>query len=424
MNPRRIATVRRPPDLCFRAAPSKSATHRALIAAALAEGRSTILSPLFSEDTRVTLEGLRGLGFNVVLAPDRVHLDGRGGAVPGGGRLSLADSGTSFRFLLALSSLGARPTNMDGSPRLRQRPARELARALERLGAGVALSDAPSGLPLVTGGRGVNGGAAAVPSGRSSQFASALLLIGAALPLGLDLTLVPPVVSLPYVELTLEVLARFGITVGRPGPLRFRVGRTTGKACELSIDGDHSSASYFLAAAAITGGRVRVTGLDPGSAQPDARLVRILAGVGCETRQGTDWVEVRGTGEIEAFSVDVGDAPDLVPTLAVLALFAEGPSALTGIAHLRHKESDRLKVLERNLRALGRDAEALADGLAIGRMRERPAGAPIVSASDHRIAMAFAVAGLRLEGLSIDDPGCVDKSNPGFWSEFRRLEDC
>lgn len=422
MNPRRIRPARRPLDLCFQAVPSKSVTHRALIAAALAEGNSTILSPLLSDDTCVTLQGLRALGFEVRVAAQRIHVAGRAGAVPGGAQLDLGQSGTSLRFLLALASMGGQPSRLDGSARLRCRPARELARVLAELGADVRPSDSPSGLPLIAGGRPATGGVARMAADRSSQFASALLLIGSSLSQGLDLTLVPPAVSLPYMDVTVEVLARFGVRVQRPEPLRFRLARTTGKGCEFRIDGDHSSASYFLAAAALTGGRVRVIGLDPASPQPDARLTRILNDIGCRTRQGPDWVEVRGGGDIDSFALDLGQAPDLVPTLAVLALFAGGRSTLRGIPHLRDKESDRLQVLARNLRALGRDAEVLDDGLAVDGRRGELRGAPIICAADHRIAMAFAVAGLRLGGLSIDDPACVDKSNPGFWPEFQRME--
>jgi 3-phosphoshikimate 1-carboxyvinyltransferase len=192
---------------------------------------------------------------------------------------------------------------------------------------------------------------------------------------------------------------------------------------EFRIEGDHSSASYLLAAAAVVGGRVRVCNLSPDSSQPDARLGAILGKLGCRVSTGDDWVEVRGSGRLKAFDLDLAGAPDLVPTLAVLALFAEGRSVLRGIAHLRHKESNRLELLARNLRALGRDAVAYGDRLVIEPAVAPPNGGGIVCDSDHRMAMAFAVAGLRIEGVEIRDPACVAKSHPGFWAQLETLED-
>jgi 3-phosphoshikimate 1-carboxyvinyltransferase len=212
------------------------------------------------------------------------------------------------------------------------------------------------------------------------------------------------------------------VRVERPDELRFRVHAGNFAGRELRVEGDHSSASYFLAAAAVLGGTVRVEGLDPGSAQPDARLQHILPELGCRLRTGPDWVEVEGTGRIPAFDLDMSEAPDLVPTLAVLALFAEGPSAMRGVGHLRIKESDRLETLAGNLRLLGRDASTTEDALLVGPASgHRPERAIIRTASDHRMAMAFAIAGLRIPGITIDDADCVAKSNPGFWRDLSRL---
>ena len=257
--------------------------------------------------------------------------------------------------------------------------------------------------------------------GRSSQFASALMLVSSRLPGGLDLSLEPPAVSLPYVELTARVLGQFGVDVRHPQPLRWRVAEGSYAGRDYRVEGDHSAASYFLAAAALLGGRVRVRGLDPDSPQPDACLAPILDGLGCRVDRDGDAVEVRGSGRIPAFDLALGHAPDLVPTLAVLGLFADGESTLRGIAHLRHKESDRLELLARNLRALGREARAVGDRLAIGPPTGTLRGGPVTTASDHRMAMAFAVAGLRLEGVVVDDGDCVAKSDPRFWDRFEAL---
>ena len=395
-------------------------THRALITAALADGPSEIVGPLESDDTDITRQGLASLGFETRVEPGRWRVQGGGGDVPGGGSLTLGDSGTSARFLVALAAMGRDPSDLDGSRRLRGRPMAGLLDVLHRLGARVEPGGA-KGLPVRVGGSPLQGGPAGLPPGPTSQFASALLLIAPRLPGGIDLTLEPPAASGPYVELTAEVMGSFGIRVERPEPLRWRVPGAGYEGRVYEVEGDHSAASYFLAAAAITGGRVRMEGLDPASAQPDRRLGGILEQLGCRLSRGEDWIEVRGGRRFDGFDLDLNDAPDLVPTLAVMALFADGPTRLRGIAHLRVKESDRLETLAANLRALGRAARALDDRLEIDAAEGSLHGARIETASDHRIAMAFALAGLRVAGIELDDPACVAKSNPAFWTQYREL---
>ena len=382
-----------------------------------------MLGPLDADDTRVTAEGLGALGFPVRVRGDRWEIHGRGGAVPGGGSLRLRDSGTSFRLLTALASLGERPSRLDGSERLRQRPVRELAAALTALHAQIRLTPVGGGLPLEAGGAPVRGGRVSLLASESSQFASAVLLIGSRLPGGVEVSLADTAVSVPYVELTARVLREFGVRVDRTAERCWRVEQGDYPGREYRVEGDHSSASYFLAAAAVLGGRVRVENLEPDSAQPDARMGEILAGLGCAVRSDADWVEVEGSGDVPPMDLDLRESPDLVPTLAALALFSDGPSVLRGIGHLRLKESDRLAVLARNLRSMGREAWVNDDALTIAPPAPTgPHGGVIETASDHRIAMAFAVAGLRVPGVSIDDAGCVTKSNPDFWRELSKLE--
>lgn len=419
MNGRAIQPREKPVSARLDAAPSKSVTHRALIAAALAEGRSRVIRPLDADDTRRTAEGLSALGCAVEPGADAWTVHGGGGRIAGGGRLWLGESGTSCRLLAAVAAIGERPSVLDGAPRLQERPIVELTEALEQLGARVAPAKGDR-LPLDTGGAPLRGGAVRVRAERSSQFASALMLIGPTLSGGLDLQLVPPAVSLPYVDVTASVLAAFGATVERLEPLRWRIEEGGLSGGDYVVEGDHSSASYFLAAAAVLGGQVSVGHLSPRSAQADARFGEILEQLGCRVERGEDFVSVTGTGSIPAFDLEVGDCPDLVPTLAVLALFAEGPSAMRDVAHLTLKESDRLEVLADNLNRLGRKAEAGTDALVVGAGGDLR-GATIRTASDHRMAMAFAVAGLRLDGIVIDDPDCVSKSNPDFWTDFERL---
>jgi 3-phosphoshikimate 1-carboxyvinyltransferase len=420
MPSRRIEPVGRRLHAALRSVPSKSVTHRALVAAALGRGTARLIAPLDAEDTRRTRAGLMELGVDVRDEPGAWIVRGTEGRIPGGGTIALAESGTSYRLLTAVAALGGTPTLLDGSERLRQRPGAELFAALRDLGAAVEAAGPWGGLPVRAGGPKPRGGAVSVAAGRSSQFASALLLIGPCLEGGLDLTLEPPAVSLPYVHLTVSVLRAFGARVRSGGDLRFRVDPGGLRGREYRIEGDHSSASYPLAAAALCGGRVRVAGLDAGSVQADAAFLDMLRSLGCRVRETGGGVEVTGSGAIPGFDLDAGHCPDLVPTLAVLALFADGPCRVRGVPHLRFKESDRLAVLAENLNRLGRAAAVEGDSLRIdgGEGALRPA--TIRTASDHRIAMAFAVAGLRT-GLEVDDADCVSKSYPGFWSDLEAL---
>lgn len=416
-----IEAANGPVDATFDAMPSKSATHRALIAGALASGRSEIRGPLDSEDTRRTLEGLRGLGVVVDASDGAWIVHGADGVIPGGGSIELGASGTSARFLVALASLGERPSVLDGASRLRERPMEELIAALSSLGASVE----PVGLspwPLRAGGSRVRGGRARLSGARSSQFASALLLTASSFERGMDLDVASPRVSFSYVRLTVEMLETFGAEVVTAGDAGFSVPRQRLRAATVAIEGDHSSASYLFAAAAILGGRVRVRGLRPRSAQPDARFLEDLRSIGCRVSADASGVLVEGTGRIPAFSWDLADAPDLAPTAAVLALFADARCVLSGLKHLTLKESDRLAALEVNLTNLGAAVDIDNGALAIDPpAREGAIGAPVRVGNDHRIAMAFAIAGLRIPGTTIDEPEAVAKSYPRFWEDLGSL---
>jgi 3-phosphoshikimate 1-carboxyvinyltransferase len=416
-----IEPANAPVNADFLAMPSKSATHRALVTASVAEGSSTIRGPLDAADTRRTLEGLRALGIRVDERDGAWIVHGAGGAIPGGGSIDLGDSGTSARFLAALASLGARPSALDGSLRLRERPMDELIRALAALGATV-VTGGERALPLRAGGSRVRGGTTVLSGARSSQFASALLLAAPAFAHGLHLEVAPPRVSFPYVRLTIETLESFGGLVEVEGEAAFWVPPQRLNATTFAIEGDHSSASYLLAAAAIVGGRVRVRGLRAESAQPDARFLRDLATLGCRVETDGAGVAVEGSGHVPPFSWDLADAPDLAPTAAVLALFAKGPCVLSGLSHIALKESDRLTVLADNLNRLG--ARAAVDGGTLSIVpppRGAAHGGTITVAGDHRIAMAFAIAGLSLRGVTLDEPDTVAKSYPRFWDDFAGL---
>jgi len=421
MAQRCIEPAKGPVDADFPAMPSKSATHRALVVAALADGLSEIREPLDADDTRRTLQGLRELGIGIH-ERERVWLvEGGAGTVPGGATIDLGASGTSARFLTALAALGERPSILDGSPRLRERPMEELIQALSALGATVVAASG-STFPCSAGGGSVPGGTVLLSGARSSQFASALLLAAPGFRRGLRLEIAPPRVSYSYVRMTVEMLESFGASISREGEARFVVPPQRLRATTVSIEGDHSSASYLFGAAAILGGRVRIRGLRADSAQPDARFLRELGALGCRVDGGGDSIVVEGSGRIPPFAWNLADSPDLAPTAAVLALFAEGPCVLSGLQHLTLKESDRLAVLQENLTRLGAQASVEAARLSITPPpRGTSGGGAIRVANDHRIAMAFALAGLAIPGVVIDDPGVVAKSYPRFWDDLAAL---
>ena len=408
---------------------SKSATQRALIAAALAPGRSQLRHPLLSDDSRHLIAALDAAGIPARVdaegADPVFEIEGRGGTIPRGrASVTVGNAGTAMRFLTAMLALGRGEYLIDGDARMRQRPIEDLLAALRALGAEAVSIHGDGCPPVRVGGPGLRGGRTGLKGGTSSQYLSAILLAAPAMPEGVHLEVEGPLVSRPYVDLTLGIMRRFGAEVetapSGPEPTRFvvRPGRPY-RPCDLEIEGDYSSVSYFFAAAAITGGRVRVDRLDPLSPQGDARFVDLLERMGCRVERGDSWVAIEGTQDLRGLDADCRAMPDIVPTLAVVTLFAAGRSRITGVPHLKVKESDRIATVASEINRMGGGATPLADGLAI---EPRPLhGARIETWSDHRIAMAFAVAGLRVPGVLIADPGCVSKSFPDFWARFDHL---
>jgi 3-phosphoshikimate 1-carboxyvinyltransferase len=398
---------------------SKSYTHRALMAAALAGGESVLTNALKAEDTELTAQALAQLGAGIEWQDTTVRVQGRHGRWwPAALPIYLGNSGTSMRFLTALVALGEGEYLLTGTERLCQRPLGELLEALSQVGV-EAVSEKGDGCPPVRVTGGIVGGRAKLSGGTSSQYLSALLFIGPLAPKGLSIEVTGELVSRPYVDLTLEVLGEFGITYYREGYRFFQLpGGQSYLPQAYEIEADASSASYFWAAAALTGGRVTVTNLSLESSQGDAAFPRVLARLGCTVSETPGGLTLQG-GPLQAVTVDMATMPDLVPTLAVLAAFATGDTVITGVAHLRHKESDRLAAVATELAKMGVTARETEDGLVI--RGGEPHGAMIHTYNDHRIAMSFAVAGLKAEGISITDPDCVAKSFPEFWEFFHRL---
>ena len=410
---------------------SKSITNRALVCAALAQGRSILTGALDSEDTRVMFEALGQLGIALALDPAErvITVTGCGGKLPATRADVFVDnSGTTARFLAAVLTLGQGIYRLDGAPRMRERPIQDLVDALRALGADVA-SDQDTGCPpLLVRAAGLAGGVATVRGEISSQFLSGLLLSAPYAAQPIELVVEGELVSKPYVSMTLAVMRDFGVEVVAKGFTRFHVPNDRPyRGREFAIEPDASAASYFFAAAAITGGEVRVEGLSRASLQGDVAFVDLLEQMGCEVRHEADAITVRGpelTGrKLRGIDCDMNAISDTVQTLAAVALFADGPTTVTGVPHIRHKETDRLAALATELRKFGAEVEERPDGLRITPPAS-PAelhGAAIDTYRDHRMAMSLALVGLRVPGVTIRDPGCVAKTYPEFFDDLLDL---
>lgn len=406
-----ISAAIRPPG-------SKSITNRALVCAALAQGRSILTGVLDSEDTRVMFEALGQVGISLSLDPaDKViTVSGCAGRLPAErGEIYVANSGTTARFLAAMLTLGHGIYRLDGAPRMRERPIGDLIEALRQLGADVT-SDADSGCPpLIIRAHGLAGGHTKIRGAVSSQFLSGLLMAAPYAASPVEIELDSELVSQPYVTMTLEVMRAFGVNVASEGLRRFRVERGQYQGREYDIEPDASAASYFFAAAAIAGGTARVLGLTKNSLQGDVRFVEVLARMGCRVDYGADTITVTG-GDLRGVDVDMNDISDTVQTLAAVALFADGPTTVRGVGHIRHKETDRIGALATELRKLGASVVETDDGL---RITPGPLhGAEISTYNDHRMAMSLALVGLRVPGIVILDPGCTAKTYPDYFADL------
>jgi 3-phosphoshikimate 1-carboxyvinyltransferase len=400
--------------------PSKSLTQRALVAAALAGPGAAVRSPLDAEDPRLLFAALRQAGFRLEWEAGTIVARGRDRVEEG--TFDLGNNGTGARFLLAqLAALPGRWV-LDGSERLRMRPLAPLAAALTQLGARIEpVRGTGLALPLAVTGRMLTGGEVTLDASSSSQFVSALLLLGALLPAGLVVRLPAPPPSRPYLDLTAEVLEIFAVRVVEDtSGTTFAVRGGGLTAAEITIEGDWSAAAFPLAAAAVAGGEVEVTGVRCKSRQGDAVVLGILERAGCRAVASPAGVVFTGpaTGPVLA---DLRDTPDLFPALAVVVATAGG--RLDGLQGLAAKESDRLAVMVRHLATLGFAVENGAGWFAAPGGRPRPPfpPAPLDPAADHRVAMALAVAGCAVPGVRVLDPGCVAKSWPEFWGAWEAL---
>jgi 3-phosphoshikimate 1-carboxyvinyltransferase len=395
---------------------SKSITARALILAALADGPGRLVRPLRARDTELMAAGLRALGVRIedqgtdwVVTPEPLR---------GPADVDAGLAGTVLRFLPPVAALATGPVRVDGDPRLRDRPNAGLLTALRALG--VEIDDGGRGrAPFTVHGTGrVEGGAVPVDAGESSQIVSGLLLAAARFDHGIDLSLAGGLPSMPHVEMTVTTLREHGVDVTAT-PRGWRVAPGPIAALDRVIEPDLSNAAPFLAAALVTGGRVTVRDWPETTTQPGAQLDRLLSAMGAEVLRTAEGLQVTGTGAVRPLVADLGEVGELTPVLAALCALADGTSRLTGIAHLRGHETDRLQALDEVLTAVGARVEQLPDGLVIAPGPRRPAR--LDSYADHRMVMAAAVLGLAIEGVEVADPGAVGKTLPDFRERWAGL---
>jgi 3-phosphoshikimate 1-carboxyvinyltransferase len=402
---------------------SKSVTNRALVCAALGEGVSTLVGALDSEDTRVMIESLGRLGVEVESrdAGTSLVVHGAAGQIPAlEADLVCANSGTTIRFLTALTTLGHGSFRLDGEERMRERPIGDLLDALNQLGGHSRSENDNACPPVVVHANGLPGGTATVRGDISSQFLSGILMAAPAARSAVELVVEGRLVSQPYVRMTLEVMRAFGVTVETgPGLERFAIDAPQHYAArQYVVEPDASAASYFWGAAAVTGGEVTVEGLSAGSLQGDVAFVDCLERMGCEVCREAESITVIGRA-LKGVDIDMNAISDTVQTLAVVALFAEGPTTIRNVAHIRHKETDRIAALSAELRKLGAAVIERDDGLTIVPGDLRPA--TIATYNDHRMAMSFALAGLGSAGVQIENPRCVEKTYPAFFHDLAAL---
>ena len=403
---------------------SKSIANRALVCAALASGTSTLQNLASGDDTAAMIDCLRALHIDVIVEGTTATIVGSSGRPNGGGELDARLAGTTSRFMTAVAALSTVPSLITGNAPLRQRPMKPLHDALVQLGAQVKSVDIEGHLPVWVSGDSIDGGTVSLPGDVSSQYVTALMMIGPYLPEGIRLQLSSPLVSRPYVAITASVMSSFGATGIAIGEHTIGVEPSNYDGTTYVIEADASSASYPLAAAAIAGGSVKVVGVGQPALQGDAGFVEVLKQMGCSTQTSASSLEVSSNGALHGIEINMADMSDLVPTLAAVAIFADSPTRISGVGFIRHKESDRIGDLVNGLKQIGCDAVEEDGGLLI---RPVPVGqlhgSELSTHDDHRLAMAWSLIALRVPGIVIDEPEVVSKSWPEWWDVRSALLD-
>jgi 3-phosphoshikimate 1-carboxyvinyltransferase len=403
---------------------SKSITNRALLAAALATGTSTLRGVLFADDTEAMIDCVRSLGAVVSLTENAttISVSGIGGDLSGCSSTFFArQSGTTARFLASVLALGDTPLRLDADDAMRRRPMNDVFAAIERLGVKVSFDQVAGHLPAVVQGPIQGSGempVITIDASVSSQFTSGLLLAAPCMPEGLKIHIDGDVVSRPYLDMTITVMASFGVDVEQPDDRTFVVPTGGYLARDYEVEPDASAASYFFAAAAICGGTVRVDGLGSHSMQGDIRFVDVLADMGAKVVVDESSITVTGVA-LHGVSADFSQISDTAQTAAAVAVFAEGPTTISGIGFIRKKETNRVAAVVSELRRLGVDATEDEDGFTVIPGPVHPA--TIETYDDHRMAMSMALIGYVISGVAISDPNCVRKTFPTYFEEMERL---
>jgi 3-phosphoshikimate 1-carboxyvinyltransferase len=417
-----ILPIHHPLHATVRVPGSKSLTNRALLIASLANGTTRLINALFSDDSCYFAKALQTLGFDVQLneANHEMAVTGLGGTIPAKqAELFIGNAGTAARFLSAFLTLGNGAYVLDGDARMRERPIQDLIDALNQLG--VELEAKNNCPPVEIFARGLPGGKTKIAGNISSQFLSALLMVAPYAKSPVEIEVTTDLNSKPYVDMTIGMMEDFGVEIEHQGYERFIVRPTTYLSItNYSIESDASAASYFFAAPAICGGTVRVENIDRQSKQGDIAFLDILQQMGCTVTEGESFIEVTGSNSLVGVDVDMRDIPDTAQTLAVVAPFASSPTRIRGIASARLKETDRVHATCTELTRLGVRVDEHEDGMTIYPC-ESFQPATIHTYNDHRMAMAFALIGLRLDGVTIENPDCVTKTFPNYWKVLESL---
>ncbi len=400
---------------------SKSLTNRALIAAALAPGVSRLTNASFSDDSRCLATALNQIGIPVTTS-DRDSLIVVDGGKPfkDEGTFFMGNAGTALRFFTSLVCLGRGQYVIDGEARMRERPIGGLVNALRTLGAQIAYEMSEGCPPLAIAAKGLKAGRTVVAGDTSSQFVSSLLLAAPGVGGAVEIAVEGDVASKPYIEITLDVMRDLGVAVERDGYRSFRIpAGSKYRPRVYPIEADGASAMYFLAMAAVTGGRAKVRGIGARTHQGEVELARILEQMGNKVTMGPDFIELTGA-PMKGVDVDMNNCPDSAQTLAAVALFAKGPTRVRNVKNLRVKETDRIAAIAKECGKLGAEVEEGTDGFTLT-PPARVLPAEIDTYRDHRMAMSFAVAATAAPGVVIRDPECVSKSFPGFFEKLESL---
>jgi 3-phosphoshikimate 1-carboxyvinyltransferase len=397
---------------------SKSITNRALLTAALANGASTIRNALFSEDTHWCSTCLQNLGIPVESSVETFQVQGKSGTFPAThADLFVGNAGTAARFITAMLPLGSGEYHVDGVARMRERPMSDLLNLLQEMGNEITYHGQMGYMPFTLKSNGFRGGDIRLQASKTSQQLSALLMIAPYAQQHTTIVVDGELVSPSYIAMTRRVMEEFGVIAQDEGNGRFviQAGQRY-QPRDYTIEPDASNASYFFAAAAVTGGRVRVNHLTRQSCQGDIRFLNILEQMGCTVNETDDYVEVIGAPELHGVEADMNDISDTVQTLAAIAPFASSPVFIRNVEHIRWKETDRIEAVVNELRNMNVEVEEFSDGMKIA--PATPSPATVQTYNDHRMAMAFAVTGLRTPGILIDDPACTAKTFPDFFTRF------